>query len=200
MNDGPGLAEDGNMTDEMKHGKLVYVMGPSGAGKDSLLEYARTHCDNGLPVLFAHRYITRPAQTGGENHVALSEAEFTRRSDSGLFALSWESHGFHYGIGAEVISWLQRGFTVVVNGSRQYLPEAQKRIPTLAPVEIVVRPDILEQRLQSRGREDRIEIQKRLQRNGTLQSLPSDVHTIDNSGNLKTAGRELVAFIKRQSQ
>ena len=51
-------------------------MGPSGAGKDSILDRARVLTLPGTPVVFAHRYITRPAGSGGENHVALSAAEF----------------------------------------------------------------------------------------------------------------------------
>ena len=51
-------------------GKLIWLMGPSGSGKDSLLEVLRQqeHSD----LLVAHRYITRPATAGCENHIALS--------------------------------------------------------------------------------------------------------------------------------
>ena len=67
-------------------GPLVYVMGPSGAGKDSVMGRARALLPADAPVVFAHRYITRPAETGGENHVALSAAEFALRRTHGLFA------------------------------------------------------------------------------------------------------------------
>jgi ribose 1,5-bisphosphokinase len=69
---------------------LIYVMGPSGSGKDSLLGYARERVRD-LPVAFAHRYITRPVSAGGENHVALTRPEFRIRQRAGLFALDWES-------------------------------------------------------------------------------------------------------------
>ena len=71
-------------------GTLFYVVGASGAGKDSLLAYARAALGGGAPVFFAHRYITRPAEAGGENHVALSKAEFAQMQALDLFALSWE--------------------------------------------------------------------------------------------------------------
>ena len=61
---------------------FIYVMGPSGAGTDSVLARARALIPSDLPVAFAHRYITRPADAGGENHVALSEAEFERHQRS----------------------------------------------------------------------------------------------------------------------
>jgi hypothetical protein len=59
-------------------GQLIYVMGPSGAGKDSLLGFAREKVP-GEPVVFAHRYITRPTGNG-ENHIALTPEEFEARS------------------------------------------------------------------------------------------------------------------------
>ena len=79
-------------------GRLIAVMGPSGAGKDALIAYARAKSDP-AQVIVAHRYITRPAGAGGENHVALSAAEFAARRAAGLFALAWESHGLAYGVG-----------------------------------------------------------------------------------------------------
>ena len=72
------------------------------------------------PVAFAHRYITRPAEAGGENHVALTQAEFALRRAHGLFAFHWEAHGNHYGIGREIHGWRNAGLTVVVSGSREH--------------------------------------------------------------------------------
>ena len=83
-------------------GSLLYVMGPSGAGKDSVLGRARALLPSDAPVVFAHRYITRPADTGGENHVAVTRAEFAMRRDHGLFAYHWGAHGNDYGVGREI--------------------------------------------------------------------------------------------------
>ena len=79
--------------------KLFWVAGPSGAGKDSIMAWARERLPAGAPVVFAHRYITRSARAGGENHIELGEAEFALRLAHGLFAAHWEAHGFRYGIG-----------------------------------------------------------------------------------------------------
>jgi ribose 1,5-bisphosphokinase len=98
-------------------GRLVAVMGPSGAGKDALIAYARPRLDPAR-IMLGHRYITRPADAGGENHVRLSPAEFAARRAAGLFALSWESHGLGYAIGGELDLWLGRGLVVVVNIAR----------------------------------------------------------------------------------
>lgn len=104
----------------MAEGKLFYVIGPSDSGKDSLLRYARARLGPVSRVVFAHRYITRPVDVNGENHVALTKAEF------GLLAMHWRSHGHRYGIGREIDLWLAKGCQVVVNGSREYLPQARR--------------------------------------------------------------------------
>jgi ribose 1,5-bisphosphokinase len=173
-------------------GRLIYVMGPSGAGKDTLLAFARSRL-SGSRVLFAHRYITRAADAGGENHVCLSHEEFTVRSDRGLFALEWSSHGLRYGIGVEVEAWMQRGFTVVVNGSRAFLDGALARFPSLTAVHIDARPDVLAARLAARGRETFDEVRARLARRVPLE-LPAHVPlaTIDNSGSVEEAGHALL--------
>ena len=173
-------------------GRLVYVMGPSGAGKDTLLAFAR-HRLSGSRVLFAHRYITRAADAGGENHVHLSHEEFGARADLGLFALQWSSHGLRYGIGIEIETWMGQGFTVVVNGSREYFEQALARYPALRAVHIDARPDVLAARLASRGRETLEEARARLARRVPFVVPPHvALATIDNSGALEEGGSALL--------
>ncbi len=141
----------------MNHARLFYVMGPSGAGKDSLLAYARervgTPQTGAAPVLFAHRYITR-APADGENHVALTHAEFATRQSLGCFALDWESHDCRYGIGIEIDAWMAAGANVVVNGSRAFLDQVVQRYgERVHLVEVRVDPKVRALRLASRGRE-----------------------------------------------
>ncbi len=103
-------------------GKLIWLMGPSGSGKDSLLAELRLREQTQL--LVAHRYITRDASAGSENHIALSEQEFFTRAGQNLLALSWHANGLYYGVGVEIDLWLHAGFDVLVNGSRAHLPHA----------------------------------------------------------------------------
>ncbi|RDU96184.1 phosphonate metabolism protein/1,5-bisphosphokinase (PRPP-forming) PhnN [Trinickia dinghuensis] len=177
-------------------GRLVYFMGPSGVGKDTLLAFARNRVGTSR-VLFAHRYITRAPGAGGENHICLSQDEFVTRAGLGLFALQWSSHGMRYGIGIEIDAWMARGFTVVVNGSRAYLGEAASRYPALTAVHIDAHPDVLAARLAARGRETRDEVQARLARRVPL-ALDADValETIDNSGGIEEAGHALLAVLR----
>jgi ribose 1,5-bisphosphokinase len=174
--------------------KLIYVMGPSGAGKDSLLGYARERV--GADVMFAHRYITR-AVADGENHIALTHDEFASRLSYGLFAMHWDSLGLRYGIGIELDAWLARGVPVVVNGSRQHALSALERYPHAKFVHIDAAPAVLAARLARRGREDARQIEARLARRPAFE-LPSqaDVVRIDNSGMLAEAGLHLLELLK----
>jgi ribose 1,5-bisphosphokinase len=180
------------------NGRLIYVMGPSGAGKDSLLGFARNRV-TGERILFAHRYITRPSGNG-EAHVELTLDEFEARSALGLFALEWSSHGLRYGIGIELDMWLERGCTVVVNGSRQHLQQTLQRYPSADIVHIDAAPHVLEARLGARARESAEQVAARLARRAPF-SLPRGVQltTIDNSGALEDAGHAFVDVVRGAS-
>ena len=112
----------------MRQGQLVYVMGASGSGKDSLLQALRPRL-RGVPVAFARRYITRPLSAKGERHIAVSPERFEAMAASGEFVMDWRSHGLRYGIGKCVETTLAHGGVVLMNGSREYLPEALRRFP-----------------------------------------------------------------------
>lgn len=176
--------------------RLIYVVGPSGSGKDSLLRYARERLADEPGVVFAHRYITRAADAGGENHVALTRAEFNTRLRNRLFALAWESHGHAYGVGIEINQWLAKGATVVVNGSREYLVEAKRQFPELLAVTIAVPAEVLGERLLARGREDGPAIEQRLARHRLMQSQVADGHVITNDGPLERGGQALMALVR----
>ncbi|WP_373944472.1 ribose 1,5-bisphosphokinase [Vibrio chagasii] len=185
-----------------KPGQLYYVIGPSGAGKDSIISALREQFVKDLVV--AHRYITRAADAGGENHVELSDDEFFIRYSRNMFAMSWQAHGMSYGIGQEVHQWMDAGLSVVVNGSRAYLDAARDLFgERLVPVVVSVKPEVLETRLRARGRESDAEIALRLQRAADycLDSLSTLNNTlcIDNSGTLEQSITQF-ARLKEQAE
>lgn len=187
----------------MTNARLFYVMGPSGAGKDSLLAYACARLDAAAsaapPVLFAHRYITRPP-SDGENHIALTHGEFARRRELGCFALEWESHDCRYGIGVEIDAWMAAGANVVVNGSRAFLGRAVRRYgERLHLVEIRVDPKVRALRLANRGRETGEALHKRVAHR--VAWTPPDgvpLAVVSNDGALAEAGDRLVALLTSQ--
>jgi ribose 1,5-bisphosphokinase len=176
-------------------GPLVYVMGPSGAGKDSVLERTRALLPADAPVIFAHRYITRPADSGGENHVALSAEEFALRRRHGLFAFHWQAHGNDYGIGCEIQAWRSVGFTVVVSGSREHFQAANGIDAGTCPVLITAPLKRLVQRLAARGREDQAATRARLQRGAEQAIADPRLVTIVNDGALDEAAGRLVSLL-----
>jgi ribose 1,5-bisphosphokinase len=174
-------------------------MGASGVGKDSLLQFIRQAGD---PRRFAvaHRYITRPAKAGGENHIALSEAEFQARLAAGWFAMHWRSHGLHYAIGREIDAWRRTGVNIILNGSREYLAEALELYPDLVPVLITADPDLIASRLAARKRESAEQIAERIRHQIDLSRVTDRLVTIDNSGALEVAGAALLALVEQRAQ
>jgi ribose 1,5-bisphosphokinase len=159
---------------------LYYVVGRSGVGKDTVLNELR-----GLAgCTVAHRYITRDANAGSENHIALSNAEFGVRKSLGAFLLDWEAHGYQYGIGIEVKHWLDCGLSVFVNGSRHCLNTAQDILgDRMVSVLIDANDDVCLSRLAQRGRESAEDIQARMNRDAIAHERFDWV--IDNSGSLQ---------------
>jgi ribose 1,5-bisphosphokinase len=178
---------------------LVYVMGASGSGKDTLLRqvHAMTRAED--RILVAHRYITRPSGAD-EASLALSDEEFDRRERLGCFALHWRSHGLAYGIGVEIDAWMAAGITVLVNGSRAYLPQACARYPGLCAVEVTVDAQTLKRRLMNRGRENAQAIAERLVRATTAFDMPADCERLrlDNNGAPERAAAELLGIARRR--
>ena len=179
----------------MAEGALFYVIGASGSGKDSLMRYGRERLAGNPGVVFAHRHITRPVELHGEHHVALSEIEFDARLAADLFAMHWDSHGLRYGIGREIHLWLDKGCNVVMNGSREYLPEARRRYPDLHAVMVTVSLEVLAARLRARGRETEAEIAGRLERASLFMRPDGQGELIDNDGELHQAGERFVRLL-----
>lgn len=177
--------------------KLFYIIGGSGAGKDSLIDYIRKQVPEHAPVEFIRRYITRPENAGGENHIALTEEEFFKYRDDELFAMCWFSHNTYYGIGAEIDCLLSKNISVVMNGSREYLNEAANKYPDIIPILISVDPFVLSERLFSRGRENYDEIQKRIAQAVKLENSVQhpNLLLVDNNSSLENAGEQLLSII-----
>lgn len=164
-------------------GRLIYLMGSSGAGKDTLLrEIASRQLDD---IIIAKRHITREV-TADEDHFPVSDSEFTRNIDQQRYVMHWFANGYGYGIDNTINSKLAQNKTVIVNGSREYFPLAKQRFPELLAVCLVVDATTLRQRLVIRGRDNDEEIDARLKRNETYQdTLPQDAIFIDNGGAIK---------------
>lgn len=177
-------------------GTMVAVVGPSGAGKDSLIHIAMAHFARQACVHFVQRVITRPADAGGEQHLGVSPVEFEAMREQGAFAVDWDAHGLSYGIPASVHEKLALGHLVIANGSRSALPNWAKAFPSLLVINVTASPEVLAERLVARGRESREEILERLKRGSLKVEGGYDVVDIDNSGALADAGAKLIATLE----
>lgn len=180
----------------MNKGCLALVVGPSGAGKDSLLDSARAALAGDPGFVFVRREITRPEDAGGEVHTAISRATFEQRRDAGAYALSWDAHGLGYGIPAAIEADLAAGRVVIANVSRGVLDEARGTYDRVAILSITVSPEILAARLRGRGRESEAEILGRLERAAAFSVTGTDVIDIRNDGTLEQAVAAFVAALR----
>src|SRR5690554_985241 len=175
-------------------GTFVAVVGASGVGKDSLINFARPlFLDE--QVVVVRRVVTRAADGGSEDHDSMTPAAFAAANARGEFALTWQAHGLHYGLPITLQDDLTAGRLVIANLSRAALPKVLSRYPGAVAVEVTAAPDIIARRLAGRGREGSEEIRRRLERGAGFR-LPASTVQIDNSGALDLAGGRFVALLR----
>ena len=178
-----------------ERGIMVVVVGPSGAGKDTLMNLAARRFKGRDNVHFVRRVITRHVDAGGEDHLSVSKEGFASMEQAGSFAVWWEAHGLKYGIPAEVSVALSRGHIVVANGSRSALHRFQAAFPRLKVINVTARPEVLAGRLEARGRETHEDIMARLARGPLTVRGEYDVTELDNSGSLEEAEQKMIAIL-----
>jgi len=182
----------------LMEGRLIYLMGPHGSGKDTVLQgLCRLMEPNGY---LAPRLITRPATHTERGAISVSGTEFSRLERSGALAMAWRANGLAYGVPVEINRRLADGCDVLVNGSRAYLAEARRRYRTLVPVLLSVDQETLRQRLTARGRETDAQISGRLDRNARYARLTESTHgdaimVLDNSGPAERAIQALYQYL-----
>lgn len=171
----------------MKRGTLILVVGPSGSGKDTLIDAAKAALLVDPRFHFPRREITRPAEAGGEDHAPVDTETFERRRADGAYALSWGAHGLFYGVPASITETLAAGTSVIVNVSRSVIGEARTRFPPTAVVSLSVPQDVLRARLSARGRETADQIEARVARAAAVAVDGPNVFAVVNDGTVEAA-------------
>ena len=172
----------------MAEGVFIAVVGPSGVGKDSILEGARAELADNESFHFVTRTISRPADAGGEAHIAVSAEEFILLKDAGQFCLSWEAHGLYYGISQDVCDLLASGTNVIGNISRKQVGVLSQVFDRSVVIEITASEETIYGRLKARGRESAAEIAKRATRDvGGGWRDNAEVYQVSNDDTLPAA-------------
>jgi ribose 1,5-bisphosphokinase len=172
-------------------GRLVLVVGPSGAGKDTLIGLARAQLHHDPTVVFVRRVVTR-APSPHEDHDTLSAEAFEQALRSGAFALAWEAHGLRYGVPASINSDIRAGRTVVCNVSRAIVGQARGLYADVVVALVTAPADVLARRLAARAREEGID--GRLARAEASDDIRADC-VITNVGAPESSAAALIAAI-----
>jgi ribose 1,5-bisphosphokinase len=177
-------------------GRLVLVVGPSGAGKDSILRYAMARFAGDRRFVFPRRRITRAVDAEAEDHDSLDEQAFDAQVALGAFALMWEAHGLKYGVRKDIDEDLAQGRVVSVNVSRMILADIAHRYPQAVVVEISASLEVRTARIAVRGRENAADITQRIGR--SVPPVPSKLwsKTICNDEDISEAGRSFCKLLE----
>ena len=175
-------------------GRVVLVVGPSGAGKDAVLGEAARRLGGDPRFLFPKRVVTRESNAA-EDHDSLTSAAFAAELQRGAFALHWQAHGLSYSIPAEIDAAARAGRSVVFNASRRVVPVARVRYTNAAVVLIDAPLQLRARRLATRDRERAKAIGVRLERVVAEFSAREVDLVIDNSGALCQAADALADWL-----
>ncbi|MDZ4100162.1 MAG: phosphonate metabolism protein/1,5-bisphosphokinase (PRPP-forming) PhnN [Hydrogenophaga sp.] len=178
--------------------RLVYLVGPSGAGKDSLLQWLVQHPPAHTRLHLARRTVTRPAKVGTDGDEAVDASAFAALLQANAFVMHWSANGLQYGIREREFAALATEGWVLVSGSRAHLPLAQLSYPGLSAVHVHASADVLRLRLSARQRESSTEVEARLRR-ALAFDASADAFYLSNNEDLESAGQRLKAHLFSQA-
>jgi len=182
-------------------GRLFFFVGPSGAGKDSLLQWVQQRLPQEQAPVLARRTVTRPDGSGHghESSESVDVATFWNLAAAGHFAMQWQANDLCYGVQRGIEADLKAGRDVLVNGSREYVPQLQQLYPQAQVIWVDAEPVLLQERLTARGRESGAALLRRISRASQFPAPESpQVIRIDNSGKLEVAGQRILDLLTRR--
>jgi ribose 1,5-bisphosphokinase len=177
-------------------GRLVLVVGPSGAGKDTLLGLARAACADDGDIVFPRRVITREASASEENE-EVSLGTFQEALARREYAMHWEAHGHCYALSRAIDDEIRAGRTIVANVSRTVIGAMRRAYADVVVVSITAPPDVLAERIAMRRRSSDGKLDARLGRTVEDEAAAPDV-TIVNTGSAEYHARQLVRVIRNE--
>jgi len=175
-------------------GRLILAVGPSGAGKDTLLRLAKAACADDPNIVFPRRVITRKASVSEDNEQVSPDA-FRQALARDEYAMHWQAHGHRYALSRAIDDELRAGRTVIANVSRTVISPMRCAYADVVVISITAPPNVLAERLAMRGRGSDGRFEHRLGRTVDETSSAPDV-TIVNVSSAEYHARQLVRIIK----
>lgn len=181
-----------------KNGVLVLFSGPSGVGKDTVLEVVLNKNSSLQRSISLTTRDIRENEVDGRDYYFISVNKFNEMLANGE-VLEFAQYGENlYGTPkAPVDKWLSEGKTVILKIEVQGAQQIKKLYPEAVGI-FVLPPsmDELENRLRSRGTENEADIQRRLEiaRNEVKMSKDYDYTVINDD--LDTASNDVLAIIQ----
>ena len=182
------------------NGLAIVVTGPSGAGKNSVIDLVMAQ----LPgLVYSVSYTSRPKRPNemdGEDYVFVSEEEFLQRIEAEDFLEHVTYLDDHYGTSrSQIENFIALGSDVILNieveGAKTL---QQKDLGETKVIYVFLTPSSMEEleaRLQKRNTEDEPKIQRRLEvAKREMAALPYFDYLVIND-DLDTAVRELMSII-----
>ena len=165
------------------HYSAFYIMGPSGSGKDSVIDGVCNYFAD--QVSRPPRYITRILSSNdAEQHNVIAPEIFDELHDKDCFSLSWQANGYRYAYDKQWLNDLDEQKIVLLNGSREYWSEAQEKFADLlVPIVLSLDSDVQRSRLEGRARESQSEIEQRIERSESFQSQMSSHEILQLNAN-----------------
>lgn len=184
--------QSAHRTDLIGPGRLILIVGPSGAGKDTLIGLVQAACKGDSNVVFPQRVVTREASSH-ENNDAVSQIQFGQMLAHGDFAFQWEAHGLRYGLLNSIADDIRAGHVVVVNVSRTIVESARRSYANVTVVLVTAPEEVLAERLAARARPSDGRLDDRLRR-AVVTAAPDIV--INNIGPAEDHATELLRAVQ----
>jgi ribose 1,5-bisphosphokinase len=180
-----------------KSGLIFLIVGNSGSGKDSLIKSVMEKWPKDRPpIKIPQRYITRPPHET-EPFISVSVEEFQKIKKANKFLFDWFIYDIYYGVPREVLDWVNQGHHVLINVSRNIIPQARQQVKNLKVIFVYVPFDVTQARVKSRAREkeDDPQFKERVERAKTMQDMPDADFIVDNSGALEIGAQKLLDYL-----
>ena len=177
----------------MRKGLFLAIVGPSGSGKDTIIEALCKQLPN---IKRVKRYITREQQkAGGEDSYNIDFDTFGKLERDGGFAFSWSAHHLKYGLPITIFDEINVGKSLIANISRSILDQLSDKFEYYEIILITASDKILAERLEKRGRESKAQIEERLARSSF--TIPNGISPliIRNETTVEDAVSKIIASI-----